>query len=102
MTDFQILVEKIAKAIAVAKYPYDGNGDIVVGKKEEMSLDSLYKEPTFVSRDVKMSVDEFWNKQTEEYKNEKKIEAQAALDVMSVIGMQEVMYQSLKSYLDEK
>mgnify|MGYP003348563100 CR=1 FL=1 len=31
-----------------------------------------------------------------------KLEAQAALDVMSNIGLQEVIYQSLKSYLDEK
>ena len=74
--------DKIAKAMAVAKYPYNSNGSIING--------------------ITMTADEFWEQQGEDFKNQKLIEAQAAMSVMASIGYEQVIAVSFQDYVDEK
>jgi hypothetical protein len=74
--------EKIAKAIATAQYPYNNNGIFV--------------------NDVLMSREGFWNEQSEDFRNKRLLEAQAALDVMSGYGLENVMAVAFDKYLEEK
>lgn len=74
--------EDIAKAIATAQYPYNVIGIVV--------------------KDNTITRDEFWNMQSEDFKNKRLLEAQAALDVMSGYGLENVMAVSFDKYIEEK
>jgi hypothetical protein len=74
--------EQIAKQIATAHFPYNGAGIVV--------------------RDATITRDEFWNMQSEQFQNNKLIEAQAAMDVMASIGWQNVIATAFDKYVEEK
>lgn len=74
--------EDIAKAIATAQYPYNAIGIVV--------------------KDTTITRDEFWNMQGEDFKNKRLLEAQAALDVMSGYGLENVMAVAFDKYLEGK
>ena len=75
--------EQIAKQIATAHYPYNGVGIVV--------------------RDnVTITRDEFWEAQSAEFKKNRLIEAQAALDVMASVGYRNVIAAAFDKYVEEK
>jgi len=76
------LREDNAKAIATAQYPYNAIGIVVKG--------------TTITRD------DFRNMQGETFRNKRLLEAQAALDVMSSYGLENVMAVAFDKYLEEK
>lgn len=80
--EYEHVREQIAKQIAVAHYSYNGTGIVI--------------------EDVTITRDEFWNMQTKEYQNKKLIEAQAAMDVMASIGLENVINIAFGVYVSEK
>lgn len=74
--------EQIAKQIATAHFPYNANGIVV--------------------RDATITRDEFWNMQSDRYKEQRLLEAQAAMDVMASIGWQNVIATAFDKYVEEK
>lgn len=55
-----------------------------------------------VCNGVTYTRDQLWNMQSEEFKNNKLLEAQAALGIMASIGYQNVMVAAFDKYLEEK
>lgn len=80
--EYNKLRDEVARAIATAQYPYNSNGIVV--------------------RDTTITRDEFWNMQGEDFRNQRLIEAQAALSVMSSYGLDNVMAVAFENYLEEK
>lgn len=80
--EYNHIRDQIAKQIAFCHHPYNALGVICNG--------------------VIYTRDQLWNMQSEEFKNNKLLEAQAALDIMASIGYQNVMVAAFDKYLEEK
>lgn len=80
--EYNHIREQIAKQIATTHYPYNANGIIV--------------------RDTTITRDDFWNMQSDDYKEKKLLQAQAAMDVMASIGWQNVIAIAFDKYVEEK
>jgi hypothetical protein len=80
--EYNHIRDEIAKQIAFCHYRYNAIGVICNG--------------------VTYTRDQLWNMQSEEFKNNKLVEAQAALGVMASIGYQNVIAVAFDKYLEEK
>lgn len=73
----------IAKQINVAGYSYTGSAIYILGDKRQ-------------------GVDEWWEERTDEERTTLILQAQAALDVMASIGMDNIIGTATEQYLSEK